>query len=414
MIKKNFSKLKPYLLWFLGLSFFALQYLGRNSIALIRHELMAEMAISATNFGTIAGVFYIGYALLQIPYGLVLDSYRPNIVLASTALIYTLGIIIMALATNWWWLIAARFFIGFGAIGGFLGTVKIIQLYLPNKHQGLMIALTFSFGFLGAIYSGEPCSILINKLGWRNFYYLLTIPNLIIAMLFFIALSIKPAIKITQGNVRSNLRQVLQNRNIVLLAVYGGLTIGVIEGLSDGWGVSLLHAKEFSLNTASFINSMIYLGLCFGSPCLAYLCQKLFKNQQYGGKLLLTYTSFAMSILSFVYIYFQSSYNIMFMLAILLGWCTGNQALIFVVNTKQAKPQAVAITTAVTNSIVMSFGIIFHQAIGLLVDYSHKFEPQASLSTYTLDNFQFGLYIIPALSIIGAMGFYHQLIAKSR
>src|SRR5262245_18829655 len=89
----------------------------RNSIGVIAPNLAAELALSPGEIGLLSSVFFLSFAVVQIPVGMVLDRFGPRFWLVVGAAITVAGTIVFACATSPGVLILGRAMLGIGTAG---------------------------------------------------------------------------------------------------------------------------------------------------------------------------------------------------------------------------------------------------------------------------------------------------------
>ncbi|MBN8827772.1 MAG: MFS transporter [Sphingobacteriia bacterium] len=396
------SKIKPYAIWLIPLFFFAYQFILRNSPALLIDDLMLHFKINASQFALFSSMFYVTYSLMQIPTGLLLDRFNPGIVLSSLILTYTFGAYLFSITDNFHLAVFARMLMGIGATAGFLGGAKVISLYFPKSKYSILISLTFTAGFLGAIYGGKPVSILMQEFGWHEIFAIFTTFGIVIALLssIFIRKNIEEKNDIKFRDILKDIKEVFSNKNIVLVALFGGFMMGSTEGFADAWGVKYLVSNYgFDKHDASLAVSMIYLGLALGGPFLVLFAEK-FSNYY-----ITTFFSGIIMVICFgiFLLPIKLTFIAAFVICLFIGISSGSQVLIFSINDTLTNKNHAALTAALTNSIVMSFGLIIHQTIGFIIDFSFK-NGESNNSNFSLEYFKIALSVIPVLMIIGSVG----------
>ena len=97
---------------------FALAYLIsallRAITATLSPTLSAELALSASDLGLLAGGYFFGFALMQLPLGTWLDAYGPRRVSVAFLSVAVVGCVAFALASSFPALLFARVLIGMG------------------------------------------------------------------------------------------------------------------------------------------------------------------------------------------------------------------------------------------------------------------------------------------------------------
>jgi predicted MFS family arabinose efflux permease len=135
---KAISLKKPLLLWSLASIFFAFQFILRLSTGILREEIIQKFAIDTIAFGTVAGYYYLGYAGMQIPIGIMLDKFNFRIVTFISILATSLGTLTFVASENFNYLLIGRFMIGAGSAVGFLSVAKITRRGLLKEEIGMV------------------------------------------------------------------------------------------------------------------------------------------------------------------------------------------------------------------------------------------------------------------------------------
>jgi len=127
----------------------------------------AEMALSYSQAGALMSAYFTGYALGQIPWGVLADrrGSRPVITLsvlgvsASTILFGFSGGIALALAT--------RFLTGLLGAGVFVPSVRLVSAWYKSDERGTALGILNIGGSLGLIVASWATPFLNLGLGWR-------------------------------------------------------------------------------------------------------------------------------------------------------------------------------------------------------------------------------------------------------
>ncbi len=154
---------------------FFISNLLRSITATLTPVLTLEFDLTAGNLGLLAGGYFLGFSLMQIPAGFLLDKYGPKKVVAYLLLIALVSTISFAFAKNFTGLLISRFFIGIGVAACLMGPLTGYRVWFEEKYQQranswmLMVA---SFGF---VVSTLPVQILLPMIGWRSIFLLIAI-----------------------------------------------------------------------------------------------------------------------------------------------------------------------------------------------------------------------------------------------
>jgi MFS family permease len=403
-VRDNKYNFVPYLIWLFPLAFFTIQFILRLWPSLMMQQLLQQYNINAATFGFLASVYYYGYAGMQIPIAIALDKLGAKKVLVSAAIVCALSNTAFSFSDNWYVALLCRFLIGASSAAGFLSTSKVITEYFPAKDYGKMVGFSFSIGLLGAIYGGKPTNLLIESYGYQNVALMISIIFLKIAALSFIFLNKKSkyllSTDLPKSNIKfSDLKDAAFSKPIVLLAIANLLMVGSLEGFADVWGVNfLIAAQNFSKSEAAQIISMVFVGMLFGGPILAYFANK------FGGYKVIFVSGF-LSAAIFILLLQQSHANTLFLstMLFLIGILCCYQVIVFDVGSKLVNPSHIGIAVAFLNSINMLGGSFFHTIIGSLMDLFWNGNYINNLKHYDVNCYKYSLLAIPICSIIGAL-----------
>lgn len=415
----------PWLMWGLTTSFFAYQFIMRLAPGLVMPELMQKFSIEATDYGLFAAAYYFAYAGMQIPVALLLDRFGPRRVISLSALACALGTLLLVYTNQWELALFSRFLIGAGSAAGFLGTSKIIATWFPEKWYTKMIGLTFTFGLIGAVYGGKPVGSLITKFGWVDVLALVGFVGLAIAGMIALVLRNpkennphspnaascrepyreKPeeAGK-TAASVFSKLTSILSHKKLLLIALANFLMVGALEGFADVWGVSYLSTTRGMLKEeAAQLISMIFVGMLFGGPILAYCADKLRSNYW-----ITSAAGLFMGLIFVVMLTFNTQLELgtLYVMLFFTGIFCCYQVLIFSMGVNLVSKELASLTVAFLNCINMLGGSFFHSLIGHCMDLFWRGGMENVVRVYDSYAYTCALSSIAIAAVLGSLLLY--------
>jgi sugar phosphate permease len=140
----------------------------RSANAVIAPELMAELSISPESMGAITGVFFLTFALMQVPTGVLLDRFGPRIVMPALLMLAVAGALIFASGDSEGSLAAGRGLMGIGCAAGLMGSMVVFARWFPQDRFGTLAALIFSVGGVGNLLATTPLAAASEAIGWRG------------------------------------------------------------------------------------------------------------------------------------------------------------------------------------------------------------------------------------------------------
>lgn len=159
-------------------------WLDRMAINMAMPFMSKELAIGPDKVGWILSAFFAGYALFQIPGGVLSDKIGPRAVILFALGWWSLFTGLTGLASSFAILIAVRFLFGIGE-GLFPAAVwKVIGQFYTRRNRATANALVLSSVAIGPALTPLLLRPVLGSWGWRVAFYLLGIAGVIA---FFLA-----------------------------------------------------------------------------------------------------------------------------------------------------------------------------------------------------------------------------------
>lgn len=144
-----------------------LSYSLRNVNAVLAPELTSEFALSAADLGLLTSAYYVAFALVQLPAGVLLDRYGPRRVHAALMLVAAAGCALHAFGRSFPELAFGRALVGIGVSVALMSAAKAFSQWLPMTRVPLSINLLLTCGGLGAIVAAGPVGWALDYVSWR-------------------------------------------------------------------------------------------------------------------------------------------------------------------------------------------------------------------------------------------------------
>jgi predicted MFS family arabinose efflux permease len=379
-------------MWILVSLFYAYQYILRVMPNIMMNDLTHQFHIDTALFGQFSGVYYLGYSLMHLPIGIMLDRFGPKKVMSLCILLTTIGLLPILFAEHWIYPLLGRAMIGIGSSAAILGTFKIIRMNFEERHFSRMLGFSVMIGLIGAVYGGGPVSYLCTLWGYKAVIELFVVIGLLLALLIYIIVpNTKP--QTSSASILSDIKTVITNPTIIGLCCFAGFMLGPLEGFSDVWGSGFFHeVYGFDTRTANYLPSMIFIGMCIGSPALSLIAEK---TGYYLG------TIIAAGILMFL-VFAALLWSRLTMMEInigllFVGICCAYQILVIYKASTFTPDRLAGLTTAVANMMIMIFGYAFHTLIGFVIN--------AYGGAHSARAFLYGISVIPTGLLLGVIGF---------
>jgi predicted MFS family arabinose efflux permease len=156
---------------------FALAYffsaLVRAITATLAPTLSAEFGLGASDLGLLAGGYFLGFAITQLPLGHWLDRHGPKRVVLAFLSVAVLGCVAFAWATGFSGLLAARVLTGMGVSACLMAPLTAYRRWFTPETQLRTNAWMLMTGSLGMVASTLPVQWLLPHWGWRGLFWAL-------------------------------------------------------------------------------------------------------------------------------------------------------------------------------------------------------------------------------------------------
>lgn len=385
------SRQMAWCVWLIASIFYAYQYVLRVMPNILLPDIMREFSIDAVIFGQFSGAYYIGYCLMHLPIGIMLDRFGPKKIMSACILLTVIGLLPIIYSEHWVYPVIGRMLVGVGSSAAILSTFKIIRMMFKEEHFARMLSFSVTIGLIGAIYGGMPVNYLCESYGYKAVVEVFALVGILFAVVtYWIVPEMQSSSKST---ILADIKTVLMNRKVLLICFLAGMMVGPMEGFADAWGSEYLkQAYGLDSHTSNYLTSLIYFGMCF-APVLSRIAEKTghyFGTISLSGVMMLLV--FGLLVAGFLNI------NMMTISFFMVGICCAYQILAIYKASTYVPDHVVGLTTAITNMIIMSFGYLFHSVIGIVINfYSDLNQVHA---------FSYGISVIPITLLIGAIGFF--------
>lgn len=149
-----------------------LSTLARAVTATLAPELIGEFHLTAGNLGLLAGSYFIGFSLMQLPLGWLLDRFGPPRVALGFLLVAVLGCAMFALARDFWGLLLGRTLLGLGLAAGLMAPLTAYRRWYAPAVQLRANSWMLMVGSLGMLMSTLPVQWVVPLWGWRGVFWL--------------------------------------------------------------------------------------------------------------------------------------------------------------------------------------------------------------------------------------------------
>jgi len=175
-------------------------YLDRVNLSFAATEMNRDLGFSPSVYGWGAGIFFIGYALLETPSNYILHRVGARRWIARIMVSWGVASALMAYVWDARSFFALRFLLGAAEAGFMPGVILYLTYWIPRERRaGILAAFLFAVPLstvVGAPVSGVLLSVtdgLAGLKGWQWLFILESIPPLLLGVVTYFFLTDKPS-----------------------------------------------------------------------------------------------------------------------------------------------------------------------------------------------------------------------------
>ena len=176
---------------------YVFNYINRVNVGYAALQMRSDLGFSNTVFGFGAGIFFIGYFLLQIPSTLLTELWSARLFITVSLVVWGALAALCGLVDNaqeFYWV---RFFLGIAQAGFFPGVIVYLTYWFRYQDRAKAVALfMMAIPASNMIGAGVAAALMrIDWLGWNGWRWLLIlegIPTVIFGVIAFFYLTDRP------------------------------------------------------------------------------------------------------------------------------------------------------------------------------------------------------------------------------
>jgi ACS family tartrate transporter-like MFS transporter len=143
-------------------------YMDRANVSFAALQMNQALHFSGAVYGFGAGVFFLSYAICEVPSNLALHRFGARRWLARIMLTWGLIAIGMLFVRTPWEFYTARFFLGVAEAGFFPGVIFYLMQWFPPEQRARAISRFYISAPLGSVLMGAIAGALLNLNGPRS------------------------------------------------------------------------------------------------------------------------------------------------------------------------------------------------------------------------------------------------------
>jgi sugar phosphate permease len=157
----------------------SIAYIERGCVSVPNKRIQEELKISKADMGNVLSVFFLSYALLQIPGGWLGGRFGTRMMLPMFAIVGALATACMGFAEGADMLLACRLISGAAQAVLLPGAVITMARWFPKSERAFASGMFTSFLLAGGMLGATLVGRLLNWFSWQTLFGLMAIPGIV-------------------------------------------------------------------------------------------------------------------------------------------------------------------------------------------------------------------------------------------
>lgn len=393
--------LLPWFVCFSASLFLFYEFIQGNMFASIADSIMRDFSIQADKMAYLSSVYYLSNVVFLFIAGRILDNYSTKKTLLAAMFLCVMSTFILAQTHSFYLALLCRLITGIGSAFCFLGPVRLASRWFPPRRMAMVTGLIVTFAMTGGMLAQYPLTRLVVHVGWRNALVQVGWLGLVMLVIMFFGILEKSDNQPTMASLPAvSLKELIKktylNSQILRAALYTSLMNMAIAVFGAMMGTLYLEQRlGLPKESASIINTWLFLGSIIGGPLVGWLSDKL------GLRLLLMRIGVIASLLTVLAIlYLPVSFTEMKCLFFLLGLFTAAQVISYALVAESSSLSMTATAVSVVSILTQGGYVVYQNLFSLLLIYHGGMQMRDQIPVYSLGDYQLAATILPLGLII--------------
>ncbi len=394
---------------------YILVYFHRMAPGVIADDIMKSFGSTGAALGALAATYFLIYAAMQIPAGILSDHLGPRFTVTAGNLTAGIGSILFGLAGTFDIACIGRFLVGLGVSVIFISTIKSNSVWFSARRFALMSGLTGFIGNLGSVLSAGPLAWTLKSFSWRFVFVGLGVFSLALGLTGFLIIRnrpedsgfppVNPPTPSDGSHPASHWMKSLV-RVIKAPGIWSGFWVNF--GINGGlyafmglWGIPFLRgARGMSRTEASGYMTVMLLAYTVGLLFSGWIADHIGRRKPV---LIFTAVLSALAWLALLYLPWESGWSGMALFAF-LGFAGTGTIVTFATAKESTDPSLAGTASSLVNTGTFLATLIVQPLIGWVLDLGWDGTLVNGARVYSAGNYHNAFLVILAFSAIGIAG----------
>lgn len=289
----------------------------RANIGVVVPFIKQEYHLSNTDIGALASLFYLTYAIVQIPAGYLFGRYGIRKLLTGSLVLTSLATLLIGFTSSVLQLKLARALLGAAEGPINIGIISIINRWFPAREKGFATGIFMSAAKVAPAIVPPLCAWIVHLYGWREVFFIFAIPGFFVGVLWWWLVKDDPSdsrhcspaelhyiqdsgpqsqamntpmVRIPAGFDRlmrtreapllSDNKSILASWNVWACALGYFLMVGITYSIMTWVPTYLITVKQYSVLKMGMVASAPWVGAIIGNLLGGWLSDRVFDRRR--------------------------------------------------------------------------------------------------------------------------------------
>jgi len=268
--------------WGVAACYYLAGFYLRVSPAVMTNELMRAFGITAAELGNFSAVYFYAYVVMQIPTGVLVDSWGARRLLIAGSAVAAIGTVMFGTTSSLLVGSVGRALVGAATAVGWVVTLKLATHWFPSRRFAMVSGLGLFMGNIGALVAQVPLRLGVERFGWRGVITASAAVLLLVAALAWMIVRNDPSdegyVSYAPAELQTKSRasvwtllkgfpSVFAYRNTWFIFLAQGGFVGSMLAFTGLWGPPYLRTRfDLPATTAAAVCSVMIVCWAVASP----------------------------------------------------------------------------------------------------------------------------------------------------
>lgn len=161
-------------------------YMDRANLSVVAEPMMRDLGIDKVAFGLLGSLFSLGYALAQIPGGILAERFGSRLVTTWALIIWSGFTVLTATTPKYLWLCLVRFLFGVGEAPIYPCNAVFNTYWFRKNEKGRAASLLLSGSYFGPVIAPSLTVAIMLMWSWHAVFYIFGAIGFVIALIWYV------------------------------------------------------------------------------------------------------------------------------------------------------------------------------------------------------------------------------------